>query len=467
MVGGVHYRQPGLWVKAATTLDVLSGGRAWLGIGAAWNQEESDGLGFPFPPLGERFEMLEETLRIAHDMWHGRAARRAPSTAALQATRLLNSPQSLSRPRIADHDRRRRRAEDAPARGAVRRRHNVFGGPGTIHHKYEVLRAHCEAVGAALRRDRALDAAERPPDPGRRRSARRPAQLVDRFGELADAGAQHLIFSVRDLDDPARLELLGREIMPRCGRCETGAGRVSGVSASDTRLARHAPERASMTHDDATDPTNGANPFGGFNIDFSNDIGAAPRANAAGRHRVRRRAGRGPGGPGSTARRGPHRDQADHRRLRPGRPDRRDLRGAGQPRADRHRRLGARRPADAHERRRELPGLPGRHPGPGPDGRSSAPRRSASGRRSSTSTSTASTSRSGRSASGPAAPSTAAQSVIVATGASALWLGLDSETRLRGRGVSRLRDLRRLLLPRPARSRSSAAATRPSRRRPT
>ena len=50
MVGGVHYRNPGLWVKAATTLDVLSGGRAWLGIGAAWNEEESRGLGFPFPP---------------------------------------------------------------------------------------------------------------------------------------------------------------------------------------------------------------------------------------------------------------------------------------------------------------------------------------------------------------------------------------------------------------------------------
>src|SRR6187455_311390 len=65
MVGGVHYRHPGLWVKAATTLDVLSGGRAWFGIGAAWNQFESRGLGFPFPPLRDRFEMLEETLQMA------------------------------------------------------------------------------------------------------------------------------------------------------------------------------------------------------------------------------------------------------------------------------------------------------------------------------------------------------------------------------------------------------------------
>jgi Luciferase-like monooxygenase len=58
-------RHPGVLVKTVTTLDVLSGGRAWLGIGAAWNEEESRGLGIPFPPLGERFERLEETLRIA------------------------------------------------------------------------------------------------------------------------------------------------------------------------------------------------------------------------------------------------------------------------------------------------------------------------------------------------------------------------------------------------------------------
>ena len=82
MVGGVHYRYPGLWVKAATTLDVLSGGRAWLGIGAAWNEERGRSLGFPFPPLGERFEMLEDTLRIAHGCGRASVAAKRPSRAS-------------------------------------------------------------------------------------------------------------------------------------------------------------------------------------------------------------------------------------------------------------------------------------------------------------------------------------------------------------------------------------------------
>src|SRR5260370_4515103 len=71
MVTGVTYRHPGILVKTATTLDVLSHGRAYLGIGAAWNEQEHRGLGVPFPPLAERFERLEETLQIIHQMWGG------------------------------------------------------------------------------------------------------------------------------------------------------------------------------------------------------------------------------------------------------------------------------------------------------------------------------------------------------------------------------------------------------------
>src|SRR6187549_3278784 len=91
MVGGIHYRQAGLWLKAATTLDVLSGGRAWFGIGAAWNEEESRGLGFPMPPLADRFVMLEETLRYVRDGWTGEHGTGTPFEGrTVQATRLLN-----------------------------------------------------------------------------------------------------------------------------------------------------------------------------------------------------------------------------------------------------------------------------------------------------------------------------------------------------------------------------------------
>ena len=209
----------------------------------------------------------------------------------------------------------------------------------------------------------------------------------------------------------------------------------------------------------------------------------APEAHAVPRRSRRRRADRR-----SSSRRGPGRAKLVDRRLGPGRPDRRDLRGAGQPRADRPRGLGAGRPADDHQRRRELPGLPGRHPGPRPDGRVPRPGRALRDARSSTSTSTGSTSPSDRSGSGRAASSTAPSRSIVATGASALWLGprqRDAPARTRRLG---LRDLRRLLLPRQrdrgrrrrrhgprggdlphplrdARSTCSTAATRSGRRR--
>ncbi len=216
---------PGLWVKATTTLDVLSGGRAWLGIGAAWNESESRALGFPFPPLGERFEMLEETLQIAHGMWQGeRGSEAAFEGRRFQATRLLNSPQSLTRPHppimIGGGGEQKTLRLVAQYGDAT----NVFGDGPRIAHKYAVLREHCERLGRRLRRDRADD------EPGRRhrsdgeadragrpagRGAESPARLVDRFGELADAGAQHVIFSVKGVDDTSTLELIGRDVIPQ------------------------------------------------------------------------------------------------------------------------------------------------------------------------------------------------------------------------------------------------------------
>jgi F420-dependent oxidoreductase-like protein len=214
MVGGVHYRAPGLWAKAATTLDVLSGGRAWLGIGAAWNEEESNGLGFPFPPLAERFEMLEDTLRLVHGMWQGERGSEAPFEGRhTRAARLLNSPQAISRPHppvmIGGGGERKTLRLVAQYGDAC----NVFGTPEAIHHKYEVLREHCAAVGRdpdEIERS-TLQVVRLSLDGGAGES---PAQVVDRFGDLADAGAQHVIFSARDVWDPRVMEILARDVVP-------------------------------------------------------------------------------------------------------------------------------------------------------------------------------------------------------------------------------------------------------------
>src|SRR5712692_1267536 len=96
MVTGVTYRHPGILVKLATTLDVLSHGRAYFGIGAAWNEQEHRGLGIPFPPVAERFERLEETLQIALQMWAGDETPYRGKH--YQLDRPLNCPQAVQKP---------------------------------------------------------------------------------------------------------------------------------------------------------------------------------------------------------------------------------------------------------------------------------------------------------------------------------------------------------------------------------
>ena len=218
MVGGVHYRNPGLWIKAATTLDVLSGGRAWLGIGAAWNQAESEGLGFPFPPLPERFEMLEDTLRIGHGMWQGERGSDVEFRGRqFHATRLLNVPQSISRPRVpimigggGERKTLRLVAQYADAS-------NMFGGPAQLLPKYAILAEHCTAVG------RYFDEIERTNMQGVglgsagawSRGPETPDAIVERFGRLAEAGVQHVIVNFAEANDPALIELLGSRVLPQ------------------------------------------------------------------------------------------------------------------------------------------------------------------------------------------------------------------------------------------------------------
>ncbi|MBX6767302.1 MAG: LLM class F420-dependent oxidoreductase, partial [Actinomadura rubrobrunea] len=144
LVTGVVYRHPGILVKTVTTLDVLSGGRAWLGIGAAWNEEESRGLGVPFPPTAERFERLEETLRIAHQMWRGDESPFEGGHYRLE--RPLNSPRPVRRPRppilVGGTGEKKTLRFVAKYADAC----NIFDSD-ELPRKLEVLREHCEREG--------------------------------------------------------------------------------------------------------------------------------------------------------------------------------------------------------------------------------------------------------------------------------------------------------------------------------
>ena len=207
IVTGAIYRHPGILAKIITTLDVLSGGRAWLGIGAAWNEEESKGLGIPFPPVAERFERLEETLQICLQMWSGDES---PYTGKhYQLERPLNSPQSLTRPHppILIGGGGERKTLRLVARYA--QACNLFPSP-ELPHKLDVLRQHCEAEG------RPFEDIEKTSmysfDVGE--NGERVPQMIEQLRGMASMGIQTVIGNVKDVDRITPLEIIGRELIP-------------------------------------------------------------------------------------------------------------------------------------------------------------------------------------------------------------------------------------------------------------
>jgi F420-dependent oxidoreductase-like protein len=207
LVTGAVYRHPGLLAKIVTTLDVLSGGRAWLGIGAAWNAEEAHGLGIPFPPLAERFERLEETLRICLQMWAGDET---PFHGThYQLERPLNRPPAVSvpHPPIMIGGSGERKTLRLVARYA--QACNLFPTPD-LAHKLDVLRAHCEAEG------RDYDEIEKTVifrfDVGER--GERASATVDQLAGLAELGFDMAIGGVAGVWSLTPLEVMGSEVIP-------------------------------------------------------------------------------------------------------------------------------------------------------------------------------------------------------------------------------------------------------------
>jgi F420-dependent oxidoreductase-like protein len=148
MVTAVTFRPPSLLIKAVTTLDVLSGGRAWLGVGAGYQEDEARDMGLPLPPLAERFERLEETLRLARQMWAGDDSPFEGRHHRLG--RPLNNPPALTRPHppilvggMGERRTLRLVAEHADACNLF----DIPDGGATIRRKLDVLARHCEAVG--------------------------------------------------------------------------------------------------------------------------------------------------------------------------------------------------------------------------------------------------------------------------------------------------------------------------------
>ena len=207
LVTGAIYREPGLLAKQVTTLDVLSGGRAWLGIGAAWNQEECEGLGLPFPPTAERFERLEEALQICLQMWSDDES--AYDGKHYQLGRTLNQPQSIRQPHppilIGGGGEKKTLRLVAQYAQAC----NLFASP-ELEHKLDVLRGHCEDVG------RDYDDIEKtvmaPLDPGA--DGEKVDTLLDELHRLHDLGVSEVHGRFPEMSDLKRLEILGDKVIP-------------------------------------------------------------------------------------------------------------------------------------------------------------------------------------------------------------------------------------------------------------
>jgi F420-dependent oxidoreductase-like protein len=212
LVTGVTYRHPAILVKQASTLDVLSGGRAYLGIGAAWNQREHKAFGVEYGTWTDRFEILEDALQIAHRAWRGETG--AFHGKRIHLTEQIDVPPPVQRPHppilIGGGGERKTLRLVAQYADAT---HQGTSDPDEFSHKMDVLRRHCDDVGRDFDEiERFAGLAVAAP---RSRDIYEPSRILDNVGELAAVGVQGVFFVLPRVTDPETIERFGEEVIAK------------------------------------------------------------------------------------------------------------------------------------------------------------------------------------------------------------------------------------------------------------
>jgi F420-dependent oxidoreductase-like protein len=210
LVTGVIYRHPGILVKTMTTLDVLSGGRAYFAVGAGWYEREAVALGVPFPPLRERFERLEETVQIALQMWSGKSAPYAGKHYRLAETLCSPLPIAKPHPPIMIGGVGEKRTLPLVAKYADACNLYAFEDVAVLRTKLDALRRHCEAIG------RRFEEIERTAIGviDLRQGGMSAREAIEYCRKVGGSGIQHFIVSLPGDHELKPLELMRQEIIP-------------------------------------------------------------------------------------------------------------------------------------------------------------------------------------------------------------------------------------------------------------
>ncbi|MEP6985690.1 MAG: LLM class F420-dependent oxidoreductase [Chloroflexota bacterium] len=204
VVTGVVYRHPGILAKLVTTLDVLSQGRAWLGIGAAWNEREALGLGVPFPTLSTRFEMLEETLQIIMQMWSEEVKPFEGQHYHLAET--LNAPQPITKPHppILIGGGGEKKTLRLVAKYGDACNLFLYQGQEALQHKLDVLKRHSDEQGRDYKSIQlTLTGANQP-----------AKDLIESCRWAGKMGFKEIMLIVPNIHEMQPLEILAKEVIP-------------------------------------------------------------------------------------------------------------------------------------------------------------------------------------------------------------------------------------------------------------